>query len=140
MIAQLTVFLENQKGRLASACRAIADAGINMHALFLADTTDFGIARIFCDRPEQAARTLTEAGLRATLTPVIAIRVPNEPGGLATLLELCDRENLNIEYSYCFLEGDAEAIDIVKIDDDGAEQVLADGGFTIVAADEIYES
>ena len=138
MISQLTVFLENQRGRLASACRTIAEADINMHALFLADTTEFGIARIFCDEPMRAAAVLTDAGLRATLTDVIAVRVPNEPGGLAALMELCDREDLNIEYSYCFLEGERDAIDILKIDDERAEGLLAAGGFDIVAAEEIY--
>ena len=58
MISQLTVFMENERGRLASACRAIADAGINMYALFVADTADFGVARIFCDTPQAAADAL----------------------------------------------------------------------------------
>ena len=79
MISQLTVFLQNEKGRLASACRTIAEAGINMHALFLADTQDFGVARIFCDTPDKACERLSEAGYRATVTPVIAVRVPNVP-------------------------------------------------------------
>ena len=87
MISQLTVFLENEKGRLASACRAISDAGINMHALNLADTADFGVARVVVDAPEAAAEALRKVGYRATVTPVLGVRVPNRPGGLATLLE-----------------------------------------------------
>lgn len=138
MISQLTVFLENEKGRLASACQAIADADLNMHALFLADTESFGIARIFCDEPERAAQVLNEAGHRASITPVIAVRVPNEPGGLAALLRLCDEADLNIEYGYCFLNGEREAVDVLKIDDPAAEDALADGGFEIVAPEEIY--
>ena len=86
MISQLTVFLENEKGRLAAACRAVSDAGINMHALNLADTSDFGVVRMLTDTPEAAAEALREQGYRATVTPVLAVRVPNVPGGLAKLL------------------------------------------------------
>ena len=75
MISQLTVFMENERGRLASACRTIADAGINMYALFVADTADFGVARIFCDTPQAAAKALTEAGYRAMVAPVLGERL-----------------------------------------------------------------
>ncbi len=92
MISQLTVFLENENGRLASACRTLADAGINMHALYLADTADFGVARIFCDTPQAAADALTAAGYRAAVTPVLGVRVPDVPGGLASLLEFLDEQ------------------------------------------------
>ncbi len=140
MISQLTVFLQNEKGRLASACRAIADEGINMHALFLADTQDFGVARIFCDTPEVAAEKLAAAGYRATVTPVIAVRVPNKPGGLATLLEFCDERDMNVEYGYCFSVGDEFAVDVLKIDGADAEAKLVEAGFDAVGAEEIYEA
>ena len=139
MISQLTVFLQNEKGRLASACRTIADAGINMHALFLADTQDFGVARIFCDTPDKACERLSEAGYRATVTPVIAVRVPNVPGGLASLLEFCDENDMNVEYGYCFSVGDERAIDVLKIKGPDAEAKLIAGGFDIVEPEEIYE-
>ena len=87
MISQLTVFLENDKGRLASACRVLSDAGVNLHALNLADTADFGVARVLADTPHAAAEALRAAGYRAMVTPVLAVRVPNVKGGLATLLE-----------------------------------------------------
>ena len=74
MISQLTVFMENERGRLASACRTLADAGINIYALFVADTADFGVARIFCDTPQAAADALTAAGYRAAVTPVLGVR------------------------------------------------------------------
>ena len=83
MISQLTVFLENEKGRLAAACRAVSDAGINMHALNLADTSDFGVVRMLTDTPEAAAEALREQGYRATVTPVLAVRVPNVQIGRA---------------------------------------------------------
>lgn len=139
MISQLTVFLQNEKGRLASACRTIADAGINMHALFLADTQDFGVARIFCDTPDKTCERLSEAGYRATVTPVIAVRVPNVPGGLASLLEFCDENDMNVEYGYCFSVGDERAIDVLKIEGPDAEAKLIAAGFDIVEPEEIYE-
>ena len=138
MISQLSVFLANEKGRLAAACRTLADAGYNMHSLVLADTADFGVARIFCDRPDAAAAMLIDAGYRAAVTPVIAVRVPNEPGGLARLLEFCDESGMNIEYGYCYSSGAETAIDVLKIEGEGAEAKLAEGGFDLVEADEIY--
>lgn len=138
MISQLTVFLANEKGRLAAACRALSDAGINMQALFVADTADFGIVRIFCDTPARAAAVLAEANFRATLTPVIAVSVADEPGTLARLLEFCQESSMNIEYGYCFSAGDGRAIDVLKIEGDTAEATLADAGFTILAPEEVY--
>ena len=65
MIEQLTVFIQNEKGRLSGLCRTLADANINMHDLFIADTSDFGVVRVFCDTPQAAAKVLDEAGFRA---------------------------------------------------------------------------
>ncbi len=139
MISQLTVFLQNEKGRLAGLSRIMADAGINMHALFIADTQEFGIIRIFCDRPEQACELLKEQGLRAALTEVNAVRISNVPGGLAKLLEFLDQAGLNVEYGYCFLNGKDEAIDVFKIDGEDVDARLAEAGFDIVEPNEIYE-
>ena len=79
MIDQITVFLENKEGRLASLTRAMGDAGINMHALTIADTSDYGLVRIIADKPQAAVAALTEAGYRASLTKVSAIAVPTSP-------------------------------------------------------------
>lgn len=139
MISQVTVFLENDKGRLAAACRAVADANINMHSLFLADTQDFGVLRLLVDHPKAAAEALRNAGYRATITPVTAVRVPNEPGGLAKLLEFLDDENVNVEYGYCFLVGDDSAIDVLKTDEFATlEEKLVAAGFQTVKDEEIY--
>lgn len=138
MISQLTVFLENEKGRLAGACRTIADAKINMQALFLADTEDFGIARIFCDTPNAAVEALMSAGYRANIAKVVAIKVPHREGGLAEVLEFLDTQNVNIEYAYCFSISNDYAIDVLRIDDESVEQKLTDAGFTLVAPEEVY--
>ena len=138
MIDQLSVFLPNKKGTLSSVASALSDAGINMHALSIADTAEYGIARIICDTPRAAAQALADAGLRATTTPVLAVRVPNEPGGLTKLLSYCDEKELNIEYGYCFLLGEEGAIDVLKIDA-AEENVLTEGGFEMVKPEEIYQ-
>ena len=138
MISQLTVFLTNEKGRLAAACRTLSEAGINMQALFVADTADFGIVRIFCDTPERAAAVLAEANFRATVTPVIAVSVADEPGTLASLLEFCNEASMNIEYGYCFSTAAGAAIDVLKIAGEGAEAALAEAGFKILSPEEVY--
>ena len=141
MIDQLTVFLENEKGRLAAACRTIADSGIDMHALFVADTTEFGVARIFCDTPRKAADALRDAGYRASVTPVVAVRVPNRVGGLADLLEFCDSKNINIEYGYCFSVGKQTAIDVLKVSSElDVEKTLLEAHFNLVRPEEIYQA
>ncbi len=139
MIEQLTVFIQNEKGRLSGLCRTLADAGINMHDLFIADTSDFGVVRVFCDTPQAAARLLDEAGYRASVTKVLAVRVPNEPGGLARLLETIEDAGANIEYGYCFSRGEATAIDVLKVVDATIEEKLAADGFDIVAPEEVYQ-
>ncbi len=140
MISQLTVFLENERGRLAAACRVVSDAGINMHTLNLADTEDFGVVRMLTDTPEAAAAALQNAGYRATVTPVLAVRVENVPGGLATLLEFMDTQSVNIEYGYCFSVNNDGAIDVLKVDGDSEiESKLTAAGFVPVRPEEIYE-
>lgn len=138
MISQLTIFLENRKGHLASATRAISDAGINMHALYLADTEDFGVARILCDTPDRAKEVLVDGGFRAAVTKVIAIKLDDEPGALATLLELCDENDMNVEYAYCFIANGGEVIDVLKIGGDNAESVLIGKGYETLDASSLY--
>ena len=102
MIDQITVFLENAEGRLSALCRTLAEANVNMSALTIADTADYGVVRIICDDPALALDALNAADYRAVATKVSAIAVPNEAGGLSKLLDTLDALNLNIEYGYCF--------------------------------------
>lgn len=139
MLNQLTVFLQNREGRLAQMCRVLSDAGINMHSLYIADTVDFGVARVFCDRPRAARKALNAAGFRVSVIPVVGVKVPNRPGGLAELVELFDENGINIEYGYCFTINDNQAIDIIKADDNEVERILEDAGFEIVSKEEIYQ-
>lgn len=141
MVMQLTVFLENSPGRLAGLTRALGDEGVNMRALMVADTAEFGIVRIICDRPEAARRALEEAGFSVSIADVIAVEIPDSPGGLADVLEVIGSVGANVEYAYCFVEprGDA-AIDVFRVEDiAGATSALADAGFRVLDAAEIYE-
>ncbi len=141
MIEQITVFLENSEGRLAAMCRTLADAGVNMSALSIADTADFGVVRIIADDPQKAVEALTGNDYRAAITNVAAISVPNEPGGLARLLETLDSLKLNIEYGYCFsLNGDA-AVDVLKFRSADAASVAAgaleEAGFRLLSQEDL---
>lgn len=142
MIEQLSVFLENEKGRLARLCRILGDAGFNLHALVVADTSEYGVVRIICDRPHAARAALEARGFAGSLTGVIAVEVPDRPGGLARLLELLDSAGMNVEYLYCFQRpGDAAAVDVLRVSDpEAASAVLVGGGFAVVGPDAIYES
>jgi len=139
MIDQLSVFLENESGRLAELCRALGDAGINMHALMVADTSEFGMIRIICDTPAKAKRLLDDLGFGASLTKVTAIEIPDRPGGLADVLEALGAARMNVEYAYCFVEPSGEAaVDVLKVDAPGAEDALIAAGFRVLDADELY--
>lgn len=139
MIEQLSVFLENKAGRLAELSRVLGDAGINMHALMVADTSEFGVIRIICDTPRKAKTLLEDVGLGASITPVTAVDIPDRPGGLAEVLEALGRAGANVEYAYCFVEpkGDA-AVDVFKVDDEDAERILSEAGFRVLQASELY--
>lgn len=138
MIEQITVFLENREGRLAKMCRCIADAGVNMSALTIADTSEYGVVRIVCDDPAKAVEALEAGGYRAIATKVVAVAVPNRPAGLAELLDVLDKLDLNIEYGYCFsLRGD-QAVDVLRFQDaDKAAEVIKAAGFTLLELDDL---
>jgi hypothetical protein len=140
MIEQLSVFLENERGRLAGMCRVLGDAGHDMRALVVADTTEYGVARVICDRPREARRVLEAAGFAVSLTSVVAVEVPDRPGGLAVVLELLDRGDVNVEYLYCFLRpGAGAAVDILRVGDvEKAARLLLEAGLSVVPARSVY--
>ena len=141
MVEQITVFLENSEGRLAALCRTLADAGVNMSALTIADTADYGVVRIICNDVAKAVQVLNDADFRAIATKVSAIQVPNRPGGLADLLDTLKSLNLNIEYGYCFSVNGDVAVDVLKINGEAhaadAAKVLEDAGFKLLTQEEI---
>lgn len=140
MIKQLTVFLANEQGRLSSVCRALADAGINVHALVLADTAEYGVARFLCDRPEAAARELERRGYRARTVDVLGVYVADRAGGLVEVLDALGEHKVNIEYLYCISSNTDDALDILKVDDPrSVEAALKDAGFRIADPSDIYD-
>ena len=127
---QITVFLENEKGRLSAVTRCLADAGINMQALTIAESAEYGLVRIICDKPEEALKV---GDYRAIATDVVAIEVSNQAGGLAKLLETLDGLDLNIEYGYCFSTGQDTAIDVLKIKGaEAAVEAIQAAGFKVL--------
>ena len=136
---QLSVFLENRAGRLAEVTHTLAEAGINIRALSLADTSDFGILRmIVCDH-EKAKNVLKEKGFTLGRTSVVAVEVADAPGGLDAVLQLVSRNGINVEYMYAFVQREQEsAAMICRFDKvDQAVDVLKSNGFTIIPADRL---
>jgi hypothetical protein len=138
-VKQISVFLENKKGRLAEVTRTLAAEKINIRALSLADTADFGVMRIIVDNADACLGVLKSNGFVAQVTEVIAVEVEDTPGGLARILDVLDRDNVNVEYMYAYVEKTREnAIVICKIDDrERALKVLAGHGIPTVSADDL---
>jgi len=101
-LKQISVFLENRPGALEEPCRVLAEAGINLSALCLADTEKFGILRLIVQDWERAAQLLREAGFVVKVTDVLAVEVPDRPGGLYEVLQVFHKKGLSVEYMYAF--------------------------------------
>jgi len=117
-IKQLSIFLENRAGRLGNVTKAMGDAGVNILALSLADTSDFGILRLIVSDVEKAESVLTQSGFVCMVNEVTAVEVEDKPGGLARILNLLVDEGVNVEYMYAFSEAHtARAALIFRFDD-----------------------
>jgi hypothetical protein len=136
-VKQISVFLENKKGRLAEVTKTLSHEKINIRALSLADTADFGVLRIIVDNPERAVSVLKSHGFVAQVTEVIAIEVEDRPGGLSRILEVLDQDNVNVEYMYAYVEKSRDnAIVICRIDDrERALQILEKNDITSLSAE-----
>jgi len=141
MAKQISVFLENKSGRLAHVTRVLGDAGINIRALSIADTSDFGILRLIVNDPVKAYKILREAGFTVSETEVIAVRMPDAPGGLASVLDQMSNENLNIEYLYAFLGmSGSDALVIFKVEDiKRAKIAFNNKGIKYLEEQELYQ-
>ncbi len=125
IIKQISLFMENSTGRLAGATDLLAEAKINLRAISIADTTEFGILRLIADQPEKAVKLLKEAGFAARETDVIAVEIADEPGSLARIMALFRDEGVGIEYLYASLEHRAgKAVIVMKIDNSVAALAL----------------
>ncbi len=139
-VKQLSIFLENQSGRLAEVTGALGAEGINIRALSLADTSGFGILRLIVNDIAKARKVLQEKGFTVKETDVIAVEVPDRPGGLAEVLSALAAEGINIEYMYAFVEKSSEdAIVIFRIENiDEGIKALQSKGINILTAEQVY--
>ena len=139
-VKQISVFLENKSGRLAAVTRALADASINIRALSIADTSDFGILRLIVDKPDLAFRVLQENSFTVSTTEVIAVEMPDQPGGLADVLQILDTKTINLEYLYAFIgQANHKAMNIFRVEQiDLAIEVLTKNGIKLLSGEEVY--
>jgi hypothetical protein len=139
-VKQISIFLENKAGRLAEVTNILGKSGINIRALSLADTTDFGILRLIVNDMEKASRTLKDHGFTVGETEVLAVEVPDHPGGLGEILKIIQDAGLNVEYMYAFVERSSDnAVIIFRFDNvDEAMRVLLEKGVTILNGQKLY--
>jgi hypothetical protein len=137
---QISVFIENKSGRLAEVTRILGEAQINIRALSLADTSDFGILRLIVNDRERAKIVLKENGFTVAKTEVVAVEVPDRPGGLFQILRQLEIMSINVEYMYAFVERLSEnAVIIFRFDEtDKAIQTLLDNGFNVLEGEQLY--
>ena len=141
-IRQISIFLENKPGQLSTICRTLADADINIATLSLADTSDFGIVRMIVDDHEKAKKILTDKGHAVNVCEVIAVCVPDRPGGMAGVMQILDKAQVNIEYSYAFSfhKGEKAVLVFRFTDNTKAESALKAAGYTTLGEDEVSEA
>ena len=139
-IEQLSVFIENKPGKLVEALETIAGAGIDLRALSLADTADFGILRIIVDKPAETLDALQEAGYLVKSNEVIPVSVGDKPGGLAAALRVLADSGVDVEYAYAFVAHSSDkAYVILRVqDNEAAVRVLSGSGLTMLSAEEMY--
>ena len=133
-VEQISIFIENKSGRLAEVCGILGNAGVNIRALSLADTSDFGILRLIVDNSEKALKHLKEQHFTVSKTEVIGVEVPDRPGGLSKILQILDKNAINVEYMYAFVERSGDnAVIIFRFDHvDEAISVLTDNGIKVL--------
>lgn len=124
---QISIFLENRPGQLASICRTLAKAGVNIVALSLADTADFGIVRLIVADHDKGTAALRDAGFAVSETEVVALTVPDSPGGMADLMQKLDEAGADIEYSYAYAVSPGERAMLVFRFKDNSVAVSAIG-------------
>jgi len=142
MLKQISMFLENKPGRLARVCRVMAQEGINIRALSIADTVDFGLVRMIVDNPLLAEEKLKARDFMVSITEVVGIKVPDQPGGLVEALDLLEREQVSVEYMYAFIgrTGDSAMV-IFRLDDnEKAVEAFRKSSMEVLTPEEVYHS
>ena len=139
-VEQISVFLENKAGRLAEVTRILAEANINIRALSLADTSDFGILRLIVNNNDKAKEELKKAGFAVAKTEVAAVEVSDQPGGLHHILRILKKANVNVEYMYAFVQqSGANAVLIFRFDNlDEALRILKEHNVRVIEGEKLY--
>lgn len=138
-IHQISVFLENRAGQLAEITKILAENGIDMRAISIAETADYGVLRLIVDKPQKTTTILLENGFILSMTPVTVVTVPDQPGGLAPVLQLVAQGNIDIEYMYSlFTHTDGKAYMVFRVsDDEKFTALLAQNGISAVTSEEL---
>ena len=138
-IQQLSVFIENKPGRMAEVTEVLADAQIDIRAISVADTRDFGILRVIVDKPKEAVEALKAHGMTVTLTKVIAVGIHDKPGAFSKAVRLLSDEGFDVEYIYAFISRDVgKAFVIIRVDNgQKAAEALHANGFDILCPEDI---
>jgi hypothetical protein len=139
-LQQISVFLENRSGRLAEITGVLAKNSVNIRAFSLADTADFGILRLIVDRPDVGLRVLKEHGFTVGVTEMVALELPDRPGGLWSILTTLEAAGLNVEYMYAFVQKSGQnAVIIFRFDEpETAIAALRKAGIRVFSGEEIY--
>lgn len=140
-VKQLSIFLENKPGRVAEATGILNDANINIRALSVADTTDYGILRLIVDDFEKAYSVLKKNKYSTSLTDVIAVEIEDTPGGLHKALVVFGKENINVEYMYAFVswKKNDTALIIFRVENiEKAVEVLQNSNFKVISMEELF--
>ena len=140
LVRQINVFLENQSGRLAEVTKTLGDNDIDIRALYIADTTEYGILRMILDKPEKAVDILTQAGFTVSSTPVIALAIADKPGTLDHALSILSQGSLSLEYLYAYVgRSSAEAVVVIRVQDpELALTKLEEAGIRVLSSEEVY--
>lgn len=138
-VKQISVFVENKFGRMAEILNALAEKSIDISALSLADTSEFGILRLIVDKPELAVEVLKAEGVIVKLSDVLAIAVDDTPGGLSKALAVLTEADVVIEYMYAFIgKADGKAMTVIRVDDEPkAIEALKNGGVALLTTEDI---
>ncbi|SFW97513.1 amino acid-binding protein [Ruminococcus sp. XPD3002] len=140
-VRQISVFVDNKPNQLTGVMKILKDSGINVRALSLADTKDFGILRMIVNDTDKACETLKEASYAVTVTEIVAISIPDTPGQLSRVLDILGAEGVNLEYLYAFLGTSDRAVSfVIRVDDnDNASAALNKGGIIQLTENDISE-
>ncbi|MDD4777987.1 MAG: ACT domain-containing protein [Fermentimonas sp.] len=138
-IQQLSVFLEDRSGRLTELTRILAENDINITALSVAETADYGIVRMVVGRPELAKEALEKAGFSIGLTEVVCVNMPDRPGSLYRILEILTDEGINVDYMYAFSNNDVALAVIRAADIQRVTEVLEENRLKLLSQSDIYQ-